>query len=79
MAPHYAFVKNIIKDHGYDQAILKCYKIKEKMHKCIERNEGKLEACNNLRREFESCLHIIDKTIVKKPQAFHDDPSSLYN
>ena len=73
------WMKKVIDDIN-KQRILECYELKNKMSRCIEKNEGNIENCIEFRTDFENCLNIIDKRIVKtQEKTIHTDLVSLYN
>lgn len=73
------WVKNVV-DSMDKQTVLKCYELKKKMSECIKENEGDIKNCNNLRKEFEDCLHIIEKRVnTQEKTNHHTDLASLYN
>ena len=73
------WMKKVVDDIDKNK-ILSCYELKRKLSICIEQNEGDIKQCNNFRREFEDCLNIIDKRIVKTQEKnLNIDLSSLFN
>ena len=74
----YSFKNRIIANVGSE--IISSYELKNKMSRCIEKNEGNIENCIEFRTDFENCLNIIGKRVVKtQEKTIHTDLVSLYN
>ena len=72
------WMKKVVDDIE-NKKILHCYEIKKKMSECIEENEGDIKNCNDLRKQFEDCLHIFEKRINIPKQNTNIDLAGLYN
>ena len=73
------WMKKVVDDMD-KQTVLKCYELKKKMSICIEENEGDIKNCNHFRKDFEDCLHIIEKRVKTQEKTIHHtDLTSLYN
>lgn len=62
--PHFCFLKKMITDKK-KKDILYCYKLREKLSKCLKENEGNVLYCNDLKIEYEYCLSYIGKQFIK--------------
>ena len=59
------WINKILKDKKENDRLLYCYQIKKNLTLCLKENNGNVENCNKLNKDFNNCLNYVDKKLLK--------------